>query len=198
MNRAEGVDALSFMKKMVDRGATQPNPTGTAAFPDLWDLFKEQKVAMEFAVSVLFTELDRDKPNVKYDIGPIPSKAGHPQITNVMTDTLMMFNKSANKDLAWEFMKHLYKFEYQLDYGKQLGLVPVRKEVAADPFYTGNPRWKAFIDSAPNGIPLPLGPTYTEVQKELIKMVQYVFLGEKSPQQALNDSAATIDRINGF
>jgi multiple sugar transport system substrate-binding protein len=198
VNNPEGVEALTFMNTMVTRGATQPNPTGTAAFPDLWDLFKNERVAMEFAVSILFQELDRDKPHIVYDIGQIPSKKGHPKITNVMTDTMMMFSSSKNKDLVWELIKHHFKSEYQLDFAKKLGLLPVRKDVAADTYFTGNPRWKPFVDSAPYGIPLPLTPTYSEVQKELIKMVQYVFLGEKKPKQALDDTAKTIDQINGF
>ncbi|OKL50930.1 extracellular solute-binding protein [Buchananella hordeovulneris] len=156
-------EALTQMKSFIDAGLTQPNP-GTSNRQDAVNLFNNGKLAMLLMHTGLLKEVDEKYPDIKYGIGPVPTKDGQP-IAFGVTDFVVAFdNGDADRKAATKaFLDLMYSDEMYESWYQGTGLMPVTKTMIEKataeaghfaPFYAalkdvkflpvGDPKWDAL------------------------------------------------------
>ncbi|NWG75541.1 MAG: sugar ABC transporter substrate-binding protein [Rubrivivax sp.] len=176
----EGVEALTFLNELVQSGAAPPNPLDYTR-SDIEQEFLAGKLAM------VITKLGGLAPSdFAYGVAPIPYKAA--PVLPLVEDTLIMFKTSEHKALTWRFIEFVYQDTYRLAYSELEGAVPEKAAVAHDPTMVA--RYGAFLDQLTAGRFEPLNIESAEIAADVSAAVRQVFLGQKSPQEALSEAAA--------
>ena len=85
----ESQEAVSFMKQMIDEGATQDDPGSTDRTP-LINVFVQGKIGFIEALPPTVDQIATENPDLNYELAPIPTKDGSP-VTLGVADHLMAF-----------------------------------------------------------------------------------------------------------
>jgi multiple sugar transport system substrate-binding protein len=192
LGQPEAIDAVSFYKKMIDEGLTQPTPTDYSQ-NETFDLFKQGHVGFVFTYPMLIPQVKAEAPNMHYAVVPIPSEKTH--ATYGVTDSLMMFRQSKVKKETWEFVTFLYQEKYRAEFDKQEGFLPVMNDVAALPYYQKNPDMKAFAAGLPYA---KFAPTVADWEQEadiIVRNLQRAYLGQGSPSADMKETAQEINKV---
>lgn len=130
-NQPKAVEAFAQMKKLIDAKATQPDP-GATNRQAVADLFNNGKLGMYVTHSGLMSVTRDQFPDVKYELGPIPSKDGSPVAFGV-TDFILAFNNNdANrKEATKQFLDLMYSDAMYEGWYKGTGLLPVTTSAIA-------------------------------------------------------------------
>ncbi len=154
------LEAVEFMKRMIDAKLTQPDPGASDRTPML-DVFIQGKIAMAVGLPPTVGQIAEKNPNLKYGTTPIPTRDGQPMTLGV-ADHLMAFKNDGSKQ---EAIKAFLDFFFSADVYKKFvdteGFLPTtksgaealkdKKEIASflqvlpgARFYPStNPRWAA-------------------------------------------------------
>lgn len=110
--------------------------------------------------------------------------------------TYSMGAKSSAKDLAWKFISFVTDKERSLDYNVTTAGIPVRKDVAADPAYTGsNPTSEFFSKLVEVTKYRPATPDYPKISNGIQVAMESVMTGQQTPKEA---AAAYDDTVVGI
>jgi multiple sugar transport system substrate-binding protein len=195
LNRPEGVEALQFMVDLVHKEKlSQPEPTGYNR-EDLQNLFKAGQLGMVMTGPWFRGMLDKEASKLKYGITPLPSHKA--SVSLAVTDSLVMFNTSPNKEAAWKFVSYFYDPARRLEFDRVSGMLPEMKSVAQSPELLQDVKVKAFLEILPNGRFEPLHKDWQKISDVVREAVQEALLQRKPPKQALDDAARRIDQITG-
>lgn len=187
------VAALSLYRSLIDEGLTEPNPTGCNR-QDVERLFKQGRIGMILTGPWLRGQIKTDAPNLNYGIAPIP--AGTTKATYGVTDSMMLFKSSQQKEIAWQFLSEAaFNPKWRIDFTTKEGFLPVTKVEAEQPQFTNDPQLKAFIEMLPYAHFAPLIPNWEQVADTTIRALQKVYTGEAKPEAALEEAARSIDSI---
>jgi multiple sugar transport system substrate-binding protein len=63
------------------------------------------------------------------------------------------------------------------------------------PRFQADAKWKTIFDVFPNAVPRPPIAKYPQVSEQIQTMIQSVLLGQKTPEAAIADAAAAVDKI---
>jgi len=130
----------------------------------------------------------------KWDYGLIPRFAGKDRHPLMITDSIMMFEASKNKEAAAKFLEFFYQDEWRLGFDKQVGFPPVLKSVGKMPYFQA-PIYKVMVNSMSGAKGWPLIPQWAECNDIIWDAIGATFLGQKTPKEALDEAAARIDEI---
>lgn len=112
--------------------------------------------------------------------------------------TLAVGAKSANPQLAFDFMAEALNFKNALAYDNANAQIAVRKDVAADPSYTAaNPFVKTVTDLVAFTHFRPATSIYNQISVEVQKASEAVITGKMSPTEAAAAYDAAITSIAG-
>ncbi|CAG0974251.1 Putative ABC transporter substrate-binding protein YesO [Anaerolineales bacterium] len=192
-NGPEGVEALTFLKDMIDSGLTQPNPTvSPTEFPrkDMETAFVEGKLAMVITGPWLAARLAKEAPDLEYGLSAIPYQTT--PTTLAAQDTLILFKQAANKEAAWKFVEFLYADDYRLKYALGDGVLPEKISVAENSQIANNPAYSFFMEKLPTGKFEPLNVRSAEISTVVAEALRSAYLGQASPEEALNNAAAQV------
>lgn len=189
---AAGVEALTFETSLVKNGLCEPSPTGYNR-ENLQDLFKARKIAMVITGPWFAGMLRKDVPDLNYGITQIPGKQ-YPVVPAV-TDLVVTFNTSANKDLAFKFLSFWYKDANRLAWDQASGMLPEKSTVAADPKMTADKDRAFFMKALPKGRYVPSHPKWEQMSVKVCDAVQSALLGQATPEDALKKAAADVDKV---
>ncbi|MCU1639226.1 MAG: sugar transporter substrate-binding protein [Microbacteriaceae bacterium] len=110
--------------------------------------------------------------------------------------TLAVGAKSANPDLAFEFLTMALNKENALAYDKENSQIAVRADVAADPSYTeANPFIATVTDIVAFTHFRPATADYNQISVEIQKATEAVITGSASPEEA---AAAYDEAVKGI
>lgn len=190
VNSGAGVEALTWMKKTIDDGLTDPASL-TFLEDDTDKSMAAGKTAMEINWESTFRDLS--DPSISKIVGQaavLPTPAGpngdHPGVNGSMA--LAIGAKSTHQAAAWKFIEY------------------VTSEAVQEQFVTSNmPDWKAsytkpdltknnpevFAAAGPAYDSMILRPpvaNYNSVSQILQVEIQNALLGKKTPQQAMDDA----------
>lgn len=189
------IAAATLYKKMIDEGLTQPSPTNYTR-EDVFNLFKQGKVATIFTFPMLIPQIKAEAPNLHYEILPLP-EAGT-KATYGVTDTLMMFSNSKVKDAAWKFMQFAYQDKYREAFDIGEGFLPITKNVAALDHFTKDPDVAGFAAGLPNAKFAPVIANWEQIADTTVRTMQQIYLGDVTPEAGLKAAAAEINKIRGM
>ncbi|HEY3413100.1 MAG TPA: sugar ABC transporter substrate-binding protein [Armatimonadota bacterium] len=187
-----GEEALAFETSLVKNGLSEPSPTGYTR-EGLQDLFKARKIAMVITGPFFAGMLRKDVPDLKYGITEIPGKTG--PVFPAVTDVMVAFDKSPNKDLAHKFLAFWYKDANRLAWDAASGMLPEKSTVAADPKMTADKNRAFFMKALPKGRYVPTHPKWEQMSVKVCDAVQSALLGQATPEDALKKAAADVDKV---
>lgn len=197
LNEDTAIEALEFIKQLIDEGATQPNPASDEynRRRALEDMFAEGQLGMMISGPWFINRLRTDASDIRFGIAPIPYNTT--PATYGVIDTLVMLSTSPHKDVAWEFMEFLYQEKYRLAYAQVVGVLPELNAVANNPVLTNDPDFAVFLSLLPDARFEPLHILSEDISQTVIEAIRSVYLGEAEAEDALNKAAGTINELLG-
>ena len=190
------IQAATLYKEMIDGGLTQDGPTAYSR-EDVQNLFKQGKVGMMITAPFLSNQIKEEAPDLEYGIVPIPAGPDGDRGTYGVTDSIIMFSNSDNKDEAWKFMDFLFTQGPRSEFTQGEGFLPVNAAVSEEDAFTQNEDLKAFAAVLPDARFAPVITGWEEIADATSAALQRVYLGEATPEEALTAAAAEADRILG-
>ncbi len=189
-------DAAAMYKKLIDDGATQPGVTAYNR-EDVQNLFKQGKVGMMITAPFLSGQIAEEAPDLNYGVTAIPAGANGDRGTYGVTDSIIMFEDSQQKDLAWSFLDFIFTTEWRGKFTEGEGFLPVNPEVAAMPAFADNADLKEFTALLPDARFAPVIPGWEEIAGITSDAMQTIYLGDGEIQPTLDAAAAEINGILG-
>lgn len=174
----EGLEATKFLYNLKKEGVL---PDSCTSCDDVQEPFKNGEVAMvALASSNALTCTD-----VNWDFQPViqgPKDAK----TFVAADSLVMFDKCKNKELAAKLMKYITSAEVMSDFHKRVSEQP---PISKDEEYSGDERYQnLFTDYGDNFVSLPVFKGASSLYDTLFKNLQSMMLDEISPEEVLKNT----------
>lgn len=192
-NGPEGKKALRFLVDLTNKHkVTNESPTSIER-DEMQKVFMQGKISMMITGPWLRGMIAKEAPNLNYGIAPIPCDVKC--ATAGVTDTLMWTSSAAvHADDVKVFLDFLYQKKYRVEFAEKEGMLPEMKEVADH--FAQFPDWKGFMDALPNAKFLPLNPKWEQITTEaIVPEIQLALLGQKDPDQAIDDAAAKANEI---
>ena len=130
-------------------------------------------------------------PDLRFGLAPFPAGPGG-TVSVVGGEDIVLFADSDNKEAALAFLRFTLSEEAQIAMGKT-GQMPVLTSLAGHeelPDYF--PTFQQQLETAQPRTPSPQWP---KIDEAITTAVQLVLRGEKEPQAALDEAAATVDGL---
>jgi multiple sugar transport system substrate-binding protein len=194
LDSAGAIEAAKLYKSLIDEGLTQPGVTSYAR-EDVQNLFKQGKVGMMITAPFLSNQIKEEAPNLKYGVAAIPAGPTGARGTYGVTDSIVMFKNSKNKDEAWKLLDFLFQTDWRAKFTQGEGFLPVNKEEAKMDYYVNNADLAAFTALLPDARFAPVIPGWEEIAQITSDAMQKVYLGEGDPEALLKEAAAKADGI---
>lgn len=152
LDSPENVEAMEFLKGLVDKGYTQPSPGTTNRTDGAFPLFAQGKAAMMNGAIFFPGELEKAGSTVDWGVATIPANEGKDSITLGVQDYFFGFKKDGNQVPIQKFLDFLFVPE---NYAKFLeaagGFLPATVSAGAQ----ADPSLKPFVDALPSAIFYP-------------------------------------------
>lgn len=185
----EAQEAVGFMKKMIDEGATQPDPGSTDRTP-LINVFVQGKLGFIEALPPTVGQIETDNPDLNYELAPIPTADGSP-VTLGVADHLMAFENDGDKqDAITTFLDYFYSTDVYTNFVTTEKFLPVT-ESGAEAF--ADDSLQVFLDALPNAKFYPsTNANWSAAQGAFQSLIGQIDQG-KSPEDVLADIQAKAD-----
>jgi multiple sugar transport system substrate-binding protein len=203
-NDEKGVQVLTWMKQTIDDGLTNPSAISSDEMAVESDFLAGKSA---FAVNWLFQYSDSNKPDMSQIVGqaalaPMPvfaagAAAGIQGSSVDGSSSFAIMATTPYPDQVWKFLTYLTSNEVQIKYSAEM--LPVWQNdfqgdalntlLAASP--TNPVTVPAFQAQFPYANERPTVAYYNEASAALQLAIQEALTGLKSPQQALDEAAAT-------
>lgn len=188
----DAIEAAEFYKELIDEGLTQPEPTAYNR-ENLQDLFKQGRLGMVITAPFLIGQLAEEAPGLEYGIAPVPR--AEEQVTYGVTDSIMMFSSSRNKDEAWRFLEFIFRPEVHIDFTVAESFLPVLSAETETEFFQENDKLRVFADLLPVARFAPNVADWERIADFTSSALQRIYLGEQAADEALTQAASQIDRL---
>ena len=185
----EAVEAVEFMQRMIEEGATQDNPGATDRTP-LINVFVQGKIGFIEALPPTVGQIEAENPELSYELAPIPTKDGSP-VTLGVADHLMAFENEGNKQEAiTAFLDYFYSTDVYTNFVTTENFLPVTKSASEQ---VDDPDMKVFLDALPDAQFYPsTNPAWSATQGAFQTLVGQIGQG-KEPAAVLQAIQAKAD-----
>jgi multiple sugar transport system substrate-binding protein len=208
INSPEAVEAVEWIKMWVDRyGGWQavrdfqakygapPNDlfmgNGVAMLVDIFGYNSQLEFYRPRADTNGDGQLTGDDPRMDWGITTLPYNAGPADWSGGFS--LSIPTGAENPEAAWEFIKCMSGPEGQSSWARDTQAQPTNLMAANDPVLLSNPNW-AVVDQAlqvsTGGVYVPAYPNWNE---QLDAVLEQVWTGELTPQEALDTAQAGVE-----
>lgn len=186
------VDAANFYQDMIALGYTQPGVTDYSR-ENLQDLFKQGRLGMMLTGPWMTGQLKEEAPDVDFGIALIPE--GARRATYGVTDSIVLFKNSKNKEAAFKFLDFIFQEEWRSRFTKDEGFLPVHKAVAADPYFSNDPNLQAFSGMLPYAHFAPTIKGWEEAADITSNALQRIYQEQGDTAEILLQAA---EQVNGI
>jgi multiple sugar transport system substrate-binding protein len=191
LDRPEALEALTFYRDLVLKyHVTEPDALKCNR-PCAEAVFAEGKAAMVETGPWAIATFRSTRPSVPFSVVPLPKRKE--QITQLVTDHLVLLKSSKHKDAALEFIKFAYQPSWRLRWAR-LGMVPERMDVGASDYFRSDPAWRVFTSVLDQARWLPLvrwEPMDRAIRNSLVEVLS----GRVQPERALRDLAVQLSAL---
>lgn len=202
-NNDQGVQILSWMKKTIDDGLTNPNSVSADEGAVETDFLAGKSA---FAVNWLFQYSDSNDPTKskianQVAFAPMPvfaagAKAGVKGASVDGSSSFAVMATTPYPDQVWKFLAYFASNEVQMKYSAEMlpiwqndykgeGLEKLKSATPSNPVTV-----PAFLDQFPYAYERPTVAYYNEASAALQLAIQEALTGAKDPKTALNEAAA--------
>jgi len=201
-NNEEGIETLTWMKETIDSGLTNPASL-SANEEEVRRIFSQGNAA--FTINwVYMCELlnNPDESNIvgqtQLALMPVFEDAKAEGIESASITGSMGFSvtkNSSNEDLAYDLIEFMTSKDIQTRYADHV--TPMYKSVMKqEEIIEMHPEtFKMFDKQFPYIYSRPKVPYYTEVSRALQTSIQNALVGNVSPQEALDNAAEEVEKI---
>lgn len=208
-NRPENIAALRWLVQLADmQGGYRAISAFVAGFGS--DVSTQNplaigKVAMKLDGEWASMHMDRYAPGADYKVGEIPYPDGRPDLKNMAWqdgDFMYIPNGSRHPEIAWEFIRWLQEPAQQKFYSTAFCNLPTIMALRNSPHFQQGPRQLRVVgyimshiasnEQNAHFVPaLPVSQMYESVLKDAFDRALF---HDKTPEQALNDAQARVER----
>jgi multiple sugar transport system substrate-binding protein len=203
VNSPEAVEALEWIKKWVDRyggwQALQNYRAQYTAAPN--DLFMSGGVAMFIDIFGYLSQLefyrpsvtldDESRPRMEWGIATLPHNGTPANWSGGFS--LSIPTGARNAEAAWEFIKCMAGEEGQASWARDTMAQPPHLGAATDPVLLSHPNWNVVDQALSVSSGGVFVPEYSNWGQELDQRYESVWLGQKTPQEALDEAQAALE-----
>jgi len=201
-NNEEGVETLSWMKETIDSGLTNPASL-SANEEEVRRIFSQGNAAFTINWVYMYELLNNpDESNIvgqtQLALMPVFEDAKAEGIESASITGSMGFSvtkNSSNEDLAYDLIEFMTSKDIQTRYADHV--TPMYKSVMKqEEIIEMHPEtFKMFDKQFPYIYSRPKVPYYTEVSRALQTSIQNALVGNVSPQEALDNAAEEVEKI---
>ncbi len=189
LNSEASVGAVAMLRDWLNNGYLSPSILGGGIATS--DAIGNGQVAMIVDGPWMPPIFQAQFPDLQYGLAPFPAGPGG-SISVVGGEDIVLFERSKNKEAALAFLRFVLEEEAQIAMGKT-GQMPVLKSLAGNPEL---PEYFAvFQEQLATAQPRTPSPAWPKIDEAISAAVQQVLRGEKEPQAALDEAAATVDSL---
>ena len=208
INSPESVETLEWIKQWVDRyGGWQalqdyrakfgapPNDlfmgNGVAMFVDIFGYNSQLEFYRPRADANGDLQVTNDDPRMEWGIATLPNNAGPANWSGGFS--LSIPTGAENPEAAWEFIKCMSGPEGQSSWARDTQAQPTNLIAATDPVLLAGPGWSVVNEAlqvSTGGVYVPAYPNWNE---QLDLVLEQVWTGELSPQEALDQAQAAVE-----
>lgn len=188
LDDASGVNAAKWMKKIYDKGLTNPGAESVSS-NDVNAMFQNQQLAISFTNSVLFNNAKADMesgkaPKFDLRLANIPSESGDPLTFTYVTGAAVFDTKDETRiKVSKDFVK-FFSTDPELVKASKNG-VPVRSAVAKE-FKDEKPLFAAYDANAKYMFSFTGNvPGYSQLRQVLYPELQALYTGQKTAEEAI-------------
>lgn len=177
----EGVEALSFLTELADMGALDPDAL-TTSVPLEQTQIAQGKVACTWNNTVTELEAYWGEENIQV-LAPLTDEE---TVAYGTVGTLAMLTDASDKDAAGAFAEYATSAEVVTPYLEQSGYFSA---LEGDPIYAADSLLGEVEQYVPDTTVGEISASSREVMGVLSPEIQAALLGQKTPEQALEDAA---------
>lgn len=198
MDSPEGIQFLTLLGDLVNNGWMSKEAANWTQ-GDALNAWVAGKAAMVESGPWQIGQLDneyKDAVTWNYQYTAIPANDNGAQATVIGGENFGVCAGTEYKEECVEFLKWMNSKENNANFCEKTGMMPVRADSAASKAtWTEEPRIKVFMDSMPFAVARGPHESWPKISEALYTAVQATLLGEKDPETAAKDAAATIKPI---
>ena len=195
-NNDTGKDVLDFWSKLLDARVYKNG--FESGMGEGEDGFLTGRVAMAWgALSTMVTYEKYKTEGFEYQYLPMPA-GPNGDLGGIMGGfSLVIPEKSANKDEAWELMKWwLFDKENNLEWNKQSRTITTYVEAMDDPFYLNDPNLRNGVEAMKSYKIRPPFPGYSSLETNVVwGQIQSLFEGKITAEQCLQSMTTEGDKL---
>ncbi|MFF0371782.1 extracellular solute-binding protein [Micromonospora sp. NPDC005087] len=187
VNTPATLEAVTFMKRMIDEKATQPDPGASDRTPML-DVFIQGKIGMVVALPPTVGQIAEKNPSLKYASAPIATKDGQPMTLGV-ADHLMAFKNKGDKQEALKtFLDYVFSAPVYTKFVDTEGFLPTTRSGAVA--LAGKTEIASFLEVLPSARFYPsTNPQWAATQGAMQSLMGQIGQG-KNPGAVLDEIQA--------
>jgi multiple sugar transport system substrate-binding protein len=197
VNSAEGVKALSFMADMANKDKVVQDGYTAMTRMDSHPVFYSGKAGYVMIGAWVESAMKQAGSTFGTKYVQIPGFAGKKSAPLIITDAIAFFTKGKNLKAAGKFIDFFYKDEWKGKFDELVGFPPVTISTAKLPHWQ-TPLYKVMGEAAMNAKPWPLIAEWDECNNIIWDACEKAFQGQATPQEALDEAAAKIDKARGL
>jgi ABC-type glycerol-3-phosphate transport system substrate-binding protein len=189
LNSKGTVEAVTMLRDMLKNGTLSPSILGGGIQTS--EAIGKSQVGMIVDGPWMPPIFKEQFPSLGYSLAPMPAGDGG-SASVVGGEDIVLFDKSQNKDAALAFLRFVLEEPQQIAMGKT-GQMPVLKSLSGSkdlPDYFG-----VFQKQLETANPRTPSPAWPKIDETIGNAVQQVLRGEKEPQAAMDEAAATVDGL---
>ena len=197
-NSPEGLEALKFYTELFTEYEVSPPGTANQGEDEYRNGMAAGKIGMAVGGNWSWPLLYLANPDLEGEVGT----SLHPYNSepySVLGGWATMISEASNeKELAWEWMKHMTSKDAWLYWLTQSeGPMPTRKDVANESPLFEDEKWQVQLETLAYADARPPIPEYTQISYEIQLMVKSVITGQSTAEEAIERAASNVNTILG-
>lgn len=194
-NSAEGVAALQTLVDLILKDKLGEVGWGSEFEDTPNEPFLAGKQGFMFDVPAAAKRIARNRPEFQ-NWGTVGLPAGPKGFAEVSRPPALMIPKSAkNKDQAWRVIEYWLDPKVMVRWALDILRAPTTVSASADEALGANKVVSSLVESLTHTVDTPKTKHWAELFDTLGAELELALGGSKTPEQALNDAAATLDAI---
>lgn len=194
VNSEAGVRALSFITELYQAGHISPEAINWTQ-TDLAESFIAGNTAMMLSGSWNIPTITSAGVDFEWGVCEIPMDQQHASV--IGGENLSVCVGTEHKEEAFEALSYLMSAQVNADYAEVAGRFPVRSDAMElkDVWTNAESDYSIFANIMEYAVARGPSPNWTSISEAVYTNIQASLLNEKTPEQALNDAAVTIEPL---
>ena len=193
-NSPQNIEAVQFWKDLVYKHKIAPKSSINWNSGDRYNAFVAGKLAMFLGGNFNILSLEKDAPNLDYDITFIP-KSESGQFSSFAGGNLIgITTQSKYREATWEFIKFYTSGENLIEVWAKQGILPIRPSLYENKYFKIRPQYMEFAKFLPVAR-APYSAKYNELYDPMQYCMEKALLDQMSAEDAVREAAEEMKKV---